>query len=160
MLRLLTGKRGGRREYFRQRKMLAMEDRKMAATVITKFGCFICHVKHIQMLCPQLKLGKSIRCGKCGDHRHLTCECPRPRRKRWKRKGRLSIGCCGGKQGSSQRRASSSTAKVSQEEELQEVEAAVRRTSSLTGGDTGSRGVHSSSTITRVARRKRGQLSI
>ncbi|CAM9148405.1 unnamed protein product, partial [Heterosigma akashiwo] len=59
-------------------------------------------------------------------------------------------------QGSSRRRVSSSTAKVSQGE-LQEVETAVRRKSSRTGGDTGSRGVHSSMTTGRVARGKTGQ---
>ena len=95
-----NGKTGRQEDMFSPQKNAGDGRLKDGSTKSQKFGCFICRGKHVQRLCPQLKLGKSIRCWKCGDHRHLSRECPRPRRKRWKRKGRLSIGWFGGKQGS------------------------------------------------------------
>ena len=114
---------------------------KDGSTKSRKFGCFICRGKHLQRSCPQLKLGKSIVCWRCRRSDHLVSNCTKSRKNK--------LGGSGGK-------VSSSTAKGSQGE-LQEVEAAVRRTSSRTGSDTGSRGVHSSITTGRVARGKSGQ---
>ena len=138
-----NGKTGRQEKVFSPQKNAGDGKSKDGSTNSSrKFGCFICSGLHVQRTCPQLKLGKSIVCWRCGEPDHLVAKCTMPRKKKH--------GGSGGKF------SCSSTAKGSQGE-LQKVEAAVRRTSSRTGGDTGSRGVHSSITTGRIARGKSGQ---
>eukprot|EP00639_Heterosigma_akashiwo_P017931 CAMPEP_0206394392 /NCGR_PEP_ID=MMETSP0294-20121207/21351_1 /ASSEMBLY_ACC=CAM_ASM_000327 /TAXON_ID=39354 /ORGANISM="Heterosigma akashiwo, Strain CCMP2393" /LENGTH=195 /DNA_ID=CAMNT_0053848301 /DNA_START=405 /DNA_END=987 /DNA_ORIENTATION=- len=136
--------------------MLAMEDRKMA--VRSHGNSAVSSV--VENTCKGFARNSSWAsrsdAGSVGiiDISHTNA--PDHDEKGGKGKAVLSVGWSGGMQGSSRRRVSSSTAKVSQGE-LQEVETAVRRKSSRTGGNTGSRGVHSSMTTGRVARGKTGQ---